>query len=110
MQRLLAHQVGAQARQIALPEAGEPAVELGGDDAIEDAVAEELEALVVGRAVAAVRQRLREQRGCAKPVTQARLQGLVLHINRRAVVLVGLLEPAKSISMLTLANSGIRFE
>ena len=102
VQPLLAHQARAQARQLAFPEVREPVVELGGDDAVEHAVAEELEPLVVGRAVAAVGQRLREQSGVPKPVAQALLQGVVLHIDRHALVLVGLLEPAKSMSRLML--------
>ena len=61
--RLLVDQVGAQPRQLAFGQRGKPLIEFERHDAIEHAVAEKLEALVVGRAVAAVGQRLPQQFG-----------------------------------------------
>lgn len=63
MQRILVYQIGPQARQSGLLADPETFVEHQADDAIEDAVAEEFETLVVVRAKAAVRQRL----GLANP-------------------------------------------
>ena len=80
---LFAHEARAQARKLALPQGLESRVQLGGDDAVEDAVAEELQALVVRSAVAAVRQRLLEQPGIPEAVAQRVLQAVVLHISRR---------------------------
>ena len=64
VQRVAVDQV-ARAGATGRPPAGrgKRGVELGGDDAVEHGVADELEPLVVGGAVAAVGQRLREQRG-----------------------------------------------
>ena len=58
---LLAHQVCAQPGELAFGKLREAGVELVGDRATEDAVAEEFQPLVVVRSVAAVRQRPLEQ-------------------------------------------------
>ena len=58
---LLAHQVCAQPGQLAFGKLREAGVELVGDRATEDAVAEEFQPLVVVRSVAAVRQRPLEE-------------------------------------------------
>ena len=61
----------ARARQLAFVGVREALVERERDDAIQDRVADELEALVVMRAMAAMRQRLREQVRRAEVVAQS---------------------------------------
>ncbi len=70
VQRLLLDQVGAQPRQVALVDAPEVTVQHRGDDAVEHRIAEELEPLVVRLAVAAMRQRLPQQRGSRRTDTR----------------------------------------
>jgi hypothetical protein len=60
-QGLLPHQAGAQARQLTLLQLAESLVQLVRDAAIEDAVAEKLDALVVRGAVAAMGECLQQQ-------------------------------------------------
>ena len=110
IQRLLPHQVGAQPRQIAFTGAAKPAAEFGRDDAVENAVPEELEALVVGRAVASVRERLPEQRRLRKPVADGLLQPPPVHALPCVQGNHRLLAPANSISRLTLPTSLTFFE
>ena len=62
VQAVLAHQVGAHAGQVAFVGAGEALEQQAGDGQAQDGVAEELEALVVVGAEAAVRQRALQQR------------------------------------------------
>ena len=73
-ERFLADQAGADARQLAFGQLRDGAEQQLGDRAAEHAVAEELEPLVVRRAEAAVRQRLREQRGILEAVADAPLE------------------------------------
>ena len=54
MQGLLAHQLRAQPRQVSLGKLVEAFEQLRCNDAVENAVAQELQALVVKRAVTAV--------------------------------------------------------
>src|SRR6266851_3163776 len=56
MQGLLAHELRSQPRQISLGKLAEAFEQLGCNDAVENAVAQELQALVVKRAVTAVRE------------------------------------------------------
>src|SRR5690242_20168737 len=87
VQRLLAHQARAQPRQVPLGQAAESLVQLRRNDAIEDAVAQELEPLVVRRAVTAMRQSLREELGPGKKISDALLKALPAHgLSRNAVV------------------------
>ena len=58
----------ADAGQIALGKCREPLVEGQRDDAVQDCVADELEPLVVGNAVASVRERLSQQVGVRERV------------------------------------------
>jgi hypothetical protein len=60
MQRILVDQIGAQTRQTAFRLVGKTLVEHQTDDAVEHAIAEKFEPLVVARAEAAMRQRLME--------------------------------------------------
>src|SRR6185295_11083325 len=66
----LVHEVCAQSGQSALREARETFVQQGRDGTVEDGVAEKFEAFVVGRAVAAVGQRLAQETGVAELVTE----------------------------------------
>jgi hypothetical protein len=61
--------------QLALAQRRETAEQVLGDDAIEDAVAQEFQPLVVLRAAAAMGQRLLEQRGIGKAVAELPFQG-----------------------------------
>jgi hypothetical protein len=74
VQGLLLDQVGAQARQVAFGQVVEAFVQDRGDDAVQDRIAEEFEALVMQTAVATVGQRLLQQAGFPERVTQASLQ------------------------------------
>src|SRR6266705_6916012 len=56
MQGLLAHELRSQPRQVSLGKLAEAFEQLGCNDAVENAVAHELQALVVKRAVTAVRE------------------------------------------------------
>ena len=60
-ERLLVDEVRAQPRELAFGQLRKLVVELERDDAVQHAVAEELQPLVVGRAVAAVGQRAAQQ-------------------------------------------------
>ena len=73
-QRFLADQAGAHPRQLALGQLRMALEQQLGHGAAEHAVAEELEPLVVRRAEAAVRERLREQRGILEAVADAPLE------------------------------------
>ena len=75
MQAVLAHQMGADAGQIALVGAGEAFVQQAGHGQAQHGIAEELEPLVVVGAEAAVRQRAGQQFGLAEAVTEALLEG-----------------------------------
>ncbi len=61
MERVLAHQRGAHARQFALAQFAETLEQRNRDHAVENGIAEKLEALVVRLAEAAMRQRLLQQ-------------------------------------------------
>ena len=61
MQALLAHEVGTQARHFSLADVAKALEERDGDDAIENRVPEEFEALIVRRSGAAVGQCLLDQ-------------------------------------------------
>jgi hypothetical protein len=77
VQAVLAHQVRAHARQVALVGAGESARTAGRDRQAQHRVAEELEPLVVVGAEAAVRQRaLQQALGSREAVAQPLLQGV----------------------------------
>src|SRR5262249_35696674 len=79
VQGLLAHQARAQPRQVPFGQIAEALEQFSRDHAVENAVAEELQPLVVGRAVAAVRERLLEQLGTGKGVADALAQSLPAH-------------------------------
>jgi hypothetical protein len=66
VQAVLAHQVGADAGQVAFVGARETLVQQAGDRQAQHRIAQELEALVVVGAAAAVRERTRQQAGWAK--------------------------------------------
>src|SRR6266853_963929 len=83
IQGLLAHQLRAQPRQLSLGKLGEALEQLGRDDAVENAVAQELQALVVKRAVAAVRECPRQELGAGKTVSDMLLKTLPVHGSRR---------------------------
>src|SRR5436190_1550572 len=85
MQGLLAHQLRAQPRQIPLGNPVEAFEQLGCDHAVENAVAQELQALVVKGAVAAVREGPQQQLGPGKRVSDLLLKALPVHgLCRRA--------------------------
>jgi hypothetical protein len=73
-ERRLVHEPGAQPREIAFGKLRETLVEERGDDAVEEAVAEELQALVVRSAEAAVRDRLAREIRRGEAVPQAAFQ------------------------------------
>src|SRR5262249_27401127 len=73
-ERLLADQARPQARELALRELRETRVEHVGDGTAEHAIAQELEALVVLGAAAAVRQRLLDKARIVEPVAQPFLE------------------------------------
>src|SRR6185503_4278119 len=79
MQGFLAYQVRAQPRQVSLGKLAEVLEELGRDHAVENAVAEELQPLVVRRAMAAVGESLREQLRPGKTVSDMLLETLPVH-------------------------------
>jgi hypothetical protein len=64
-EHVLVDERGARARQVAFGKRGKASIERGGDDAVQHGVTDELEALVVRGAEAAVRQRAAEQVGIA---------------------------------------------
>ena len=74
-QAVLADEVGADARQIALVGIAEAVEQQARDDEAEDGVAEEFEALVVVGAEAAVREGPFQERRVAEAVADALLQG-----------------------------------
>ena len=74
VQAVLAHEVGAHAGQVALVGVAEALEQQARDDQAQDRVAEELEALVVVGAEAAVGQRAFQQGRVAEPVADALLQ------------------------------------
>ena len=69
-QRALVDQIGAQPRQFAFAELGEAVVEHARHGVVQDAVANEFKAFVIGGAVAAVGQRLAQQLRLAKRMAQ----------------------------------------
>ena len=69
MQGFLAHEIGAQARQISFGQIGEALKQQIGNHAVEDAVAKKLQPLVVGHAVAAMRQRRAQEVRLGKVMT-----------------------------------------
>src|SRR2546427_238294 len=77
------NQLRAQPRQLSLGKLGEALEQLGRDDAVENAVAQELQALVVKRAVAAVRECPRQELGAGKTVSDMLLKTLPVHGSRR---------------------------
>jgi len=79
MQSILADEVGTQAGQIALGASTEALVELGRGNAIENAVAQKFEPLIVRRPVAAVGQGLMEQFRPGKPESNTLLKALTVH-------------------------------
>jgi hypothetical protein len=101
-QRFLAHQPGAQAGELAFRHLRKARVQLVGHGAAQHAVAEELQALVVVRAVAAMRERLLGQRRCAEAVPEPGFEG---RVPRRGYSCAEF--AAKSMYRPTLANSGI---
>ena len=66
----LVHQVGAQARQLAFAQLAKLVVEHARHGVIQNAVADEFKALVIGRTVTAVRQRLTQELRLAKRMAQ----------------------------------------
>ena len=74
MEGVLAHQRGAHARQLTLAQLTEAVEQRDRDHAVEDGIAEELEALVVGLAEAAVRERLLQQARVGKNMPEPGLE------------------------------------
>ena len=105
VQAVLAHQVGAHARQVAFVRAGEALVQQRRDGQVQHRVAEELEPLVVVGAEAAVRQRARQQRGLRKAMAQALLQGVERGL--RCMFAAYLERPSYLISRYTGSTIGI---
>src|SRR5882672_7732024 len=79
MQGLLAHEVRTQPRQVPLRKVAEALEQLRRNDTVEDAVAQELQPLVVKRAVAAVRESSQEQLRPRKTVSDMLLKALLVH-------------------------------
>src|SRR5690606_9240657 len=100
VQRFLANQGGAQARQFAFAQFIEALEERHRHDAVEDAVAEEFQPLVVGLAEAAVSERLLQERGVGERVAEFALQAGQTHPAQFAD------EASKAISRLTLPAIG----
>ena len=86
VQAVFAHEVGAHAREVAFVGAAEALEQEARDRQVEHRVAEELEALVVVGAEAAVRERAVQQRLFREAVAEALLQGVEagIHACRRA--------------------------
>src|SRR5690606_7679322 len=76
---LLVDEVRAQAREVALRQAREARIELQRDDAVQNAVAEELEPLVVRGAVATMGQRPAQQLGIVETVADSPGEALDVH-------------------------------
>ena len=74
VQAVLAHEMGANAGQVALVGAAEAVEQQARDDQAQDRVAEEFEALVVVGAEAAVGQRPLQEAGVGKAVSDALLE------------------------------------
>ncbi len=74
VQGVLADQIGAQTRQIAFGQLRKPLVKQNGDDAVEDAVTDEFEPLVMGSAMAAMGQRRVQQLLIAELVPERQFQ------------------------------------
>ena len=72
-ERCFTHQARAQTRQLAFARVRKPQEQFFCNGAIEHPVAEEFESLVVRRAVAAMGQRLLQQRGVGEVVADALL-------------------------------------
>ena len=87
-QAVLADEVGANARQVALVRIAQPLEQEARNDQAQDGVAEEFEALVVVGAEAAVREGPFEQRRIAEAVADALLQGVEagIHAGRTAPI------------------------
>src|SRR5437660_608943 len=79
MQGLLAHQLSAQPRQVSLGKLVAAFEQLGCDHAVQNAVAQELQALVVQGAVTAVRKGPQQQLGPGKMVSDMLLKTLPVH-------------------------------
>jgi hypothetical protein len=79
MQGLLANELRAEARQIALGELLKAFEELRCDRTVEDAVAEKLQALVVESAVTPMSEGLREEFRAAKVVSDGLLKPSPVH-------------------------------
>src|SRR5690606_10275141 len=94
MQRVLAHEIGAQARQVAFTQAREAGEKLGGDHAVQHAVAEELQPFVVRNAVAPMRDRLLQQTAGVELVPQGAFEQVQLGLHYSAEL------PEKSIRTL----------
>ncbi len=82
VQRLLLDQIGPHARQIALVQLAEHAIEHVRHGAIQDRIAEKFQALVVHRVVAAMRERLLQQLRFAEAIAKALLQCFQTHVQR----------------------------
>jgi hypothetical protein len=102
VQALLAHQIGAQARQIAFREQRETLEQAARDHRIQNRIAKKLEAFVMRRTATAMGQRTHEQITIGERVTQCLLEASRVHGPRPDD------EPRKSSSKLTLASSGTR--
>jgi hypothetical protein len=88
VQAVLAHQVGADARQVTLVGAREALVQQAGHRQVEHGVAEEFEALVVLGAAAAVGERTQQQARLLEPMTEPLLQGVESGIHQRGAGLI----------------------
>jgi hypothetical protein len=76
VQAVLAHEVGAHAREVAFVAVGQAFVEQARDRQAQHGIAQEFQPLVVLGAPAAVRERTPQQLGPREGVAQALLQGL----------------------------------
>jgi hypothetical protein len=79
VERILAHQLCAQSGQVTFRKPGEALEQMCRYDAVENAVAQELQAFVVGGAVTAMRERLGQEFRPGKTVTDMLLQALLVH-------------------------------
>jgi hypothetical protein len=79
VERLLLDEIRAQPGEIAFGKLAELPVEQRGHCTIQHRVAEKLQPLVVGLPEAAVRERLAQQAGIAKAMTECLLQAVEVH-------------------------------
>jgi len=85
VQGRLAHEVGADAGEVAFGRIGVPLEEQIRHGEVEHGVTEELQALVVVGAEAAVRQRAAQQRGVGEAVAQAALKRVESGVHGREI-------------------------